>query len=94
MSPLKKLEVMASIALRRQDMSLRDTYDQYWASRCVLELQYACKLSESEDGAYDELVNGAIELAWKGWEVEKTITKAVAEEVEAYLAPIAEKAKS
>lgn len=65
----------------------------YWASRCVLELWYAAKLSESEGGEYDGPVAKAAGIAWDACRAQGAVTKETTLAVEASLQPVAAKAK-
>ena len=93
MTPLMKMERMAKTNLGGFNLVMHDAHPNYWGSRCMLELQYAFKLSESEGGAYDPLVFTATDIAWEAYTSEGALTKATTLAVERALSPIAEKAK-
>ena len=94
MNHLTKLEQLAKTNLAEFALASPDTHPNYWGGRCVLELQYAYKLSESEDHTFDTLVFDAIDMAWKASRQDGAITKTVTLAVERALEPIAAKAKS
>jgi alpha-mannosidase len=94
MNELKKLEQLAKTNLTQFGLVMHDVHPNTWGARCVLQLQYAYKLSESEGNAYDKLVLDAINLAWDEAQAEGAITAATTKAVETMLAPLAAKAKS
>ena len=94
MNTLKKLEQMAKQNLASFDLAAHETHPNPWGSRCVLEMQYAAKLSESEGGQDDELVGQAIDLAWQAMQTDGAITASVTAAVEAVLSPLATRAKA
>jgi alpha-mannosidase len=91
MAQLNKLEELAKAYLKKGLANAGAP--GYWGSRCVLELQYAAKLSESEGGAHDGLVAKAVDLARDACRAEGAITKEATLTVEKSLQPIAAKAK-
>ena len=94
MTHLEKLEQMASVNLENHQLVMHNTHSNYWGARCILELQYAIKLSESEEHAYDELINGAIDIAWNEFTKTGAVTKQTTRNIEAELALIADEAKA
>ena len=93
MTQLQKLEALSKQNLVKESNLKYNGYPNYWGSRCVLELQYACRLSEIEGGAYGGLISKGVGLAWNALESDGAITKAAAMAVEDALQPLAEKAK-
>ena len=93
MNTIKKLEQMAKQNLASFELAAHETHPNPWGSRCVLQLQYAAKLSESEAGIYDDMVAQAVELAWQATQTDGAITAPVTLAVEQVLSPLAEKAK-
>lgn len=93
MTQLKKLKQLEKIYLVKFNIAMNEMHQSYWGSRCVLELQYAYKLSQVEGGTYDEFIFDAIELAWAANQTEGAITAATTAAVEQALAPLAKKAK-
>jgi len=93
MTHLKKIEQMAKTNLGEFNLVMHDMHPNYWGSRCVLELQYAYKLSESENGIFDKVVFEATDIAWVAYREEGALTKATAMAVEQALSSLAEKAK-
>ena len=94
MTQLKKLKHLDKIFLEKFDLVMNEMHRFYWGARCVLQLQYAYELSKTEDGKYDKLIFDAINIAWKAYKEEGSITRETSSEVEQYLKPIAKKAKS
>ncbi len=93
MTHLEKIGQMAKTNLGEFGLVMHGMHPNYWGARCVLELQYAFKLSESEEGAYDRVVFDATDIAWNAYLADGALTKAVTVAVEKALSPIAEKAK-
>lgn len=76
--------------------SVDDKLVHTWGWRAVMQLMFAVKLTEadSQQAAFSDRVDEAIEQAWKTWQEEGALTKKACLEIEQTLAPLAEAAKS
>jgi alpha-mannosidase len=94
MAMLRKLENLEKAYLEKFDLVMHADYPNYWACRCVLELQYAYRLVRNADPSLLKLVESGVDLAWKAHQEQGALLKGAAMEVEALLAPLAAKAKA
>lgn len=65
----------------------------YWADRIIGQTEFAVKLSEAQEGQYDNIINNVIDCLKKKYDEEGAITKPVALEAEMLLKELSAKAK-